>query len=71
MKVRQFGFMNASCALHTDTIRLMILKPHPIGFKTPHVAAPAPFVASCPTCGGQMRIVMRRWTSNSALLDTG
>lgn len=71
MKVRHFGFRNASCAIHTDTIRLMILKPHPIGFKTPHVAAPAPFVASCPTCGGQMRLVMRLWTSNSAFVDTG
>src|SRR5713101_9246387 len=33
MKVRHFGFRHASCAIHTDTIRLMILKLSPIGFK--------------------------------------
>jgi hypothetical protein len=71
MKARHFGFMNASCAISTDTMRLMILKRHPIGCKTPHVEAPAPLVASCPTCGKPMQLVMRLWTSNSVLLDTG
>jgi hypothetical protein len=50
MKVRHFGFMHANGAIHTNTLRLMILKRHPIRFKMPHVADPAPVVASCPTC---------------------
>jgi hypothetical protein len=71
MKARHFGFMNASCAISTDTMRLMILQRHPIGFKTPHVEAPASLVASCPTCGKPMQLLMRLWTSNSVFLDTG
>ncbi len=71
MKVRHFGFMNAHCAIHTDTIRLMIAQQHPIGFKTPHVPAPSSFVASCPTCGAQMRVVMRLWSPHRAFFDTG
>jgi hypothetical protein len=71
MKVRHFGFMNTRCAIPTDTLRLMILKRHPGAFKTPDVEAPAPFVASCPTCGKPMRVIMRRWTSKKAFLDTG
>jgi hypothetical protein len=71
MKVRHFGFMNANCSISTDTIRLMILKRYPIGFKATPVAAPAPVVASCPTCGKPMQLVMRLWTSNKAFVDTG
>ena len=71
MKVRHFGFMNTRCAIPTDTMRRMILQRHPVAFKTPDVEAPAPFVASCPTCGKPMQVVMRRWTSNRAFLDTG
>ena len=72
MKVRHFGFMNSSCSVTSDTIRLMISQQHHIVFKpTHHIADPTPFVASCPTCGGQMRVVMRLWTANRAFLDTG
>ncbi len=72
IKVRHFGFMNASCAVNTHTIRQMISQQHHIVSEpTHHVAGPTPFVASCPTCGGQMRVVMRLWTSHSAFLDTG
>ena len=71
MKVRHFGFLHASCSISTDTIRLMILKRHPIGFKATHVAAPAPVVTSCPPCGKPMQLVMRLWTSNRAFVDTG
>jgi hypothetical protein len=71
MKVRHFGFMNTRCAIPTDTMRLLILKRHPVAFNTPHVEAPAPFVASCSTCGAHMRVVMRLWTSNRVFLDTG
>ena len=71
MKVRHFGFMSASCSVNTHTIRLMILKAHPFAFNPTHVEDPSAFVASCPTCGGQMRVVMRLWTANRAFLDTG
>ena len=71
MKVRHFGFLHASCAIPTDTIRLMILQAHPIDFKPTPLTQPAPFVAFCPTCGGQMRVVMRLWTTNRAFVDTG
>jgi hypothetical protein len=71
MKVRHFGFMHASCAIPTDTMRLIILKRHPFGCKTPHVTDPAPVVAACPTCGKPMQLVMRQWTSNRLVLDTG
>jgi Putative transposase len=71
MKVRHFGFMNTSCAIPTDILRRLILKRHPNAFKTPDVEVPAPFVASCPTCGKPMQLVICRWTSNQAFLDTG
>jgi hypothetical protein len=71
MKVRHFGFRHSSCAIHTNTIRLMILTPQPIGCQPTRIAHPAPFVAFCPTCGGQMRVVMRLWTANRAFVDTG
>jgi Putative transposase/Transposase zinc-binding domain len=71
MKVRHFGFMHTSGAISTDMLRRLILKRHPHAGKTPDVEAPAPFVASCPTWGKPMQLVIRRWTSNQAFLDTG
>jgi hypothetical protein len=71
MKVRHFGLMNSNCAIPIDTLRRLILMQRPVAFKTPDVEAPAPRVASCPTCGKPMQLVMRRWTSNQAFLDTG
>src|SRR5262249_42562055 len=71
MKVRHCGFLHASCASPTDTLRLMIAQAHPSGCAPPRSALPAPAVAFCPTCGGQMRVVMRLWTSNRAFVDTG
>jgi hypothetical protein len=71
MKVRHFGFMNPRCAIPTDTLRLMILKRHDFACKPPDVEAPSLFVASCPTCGEPMRVVLRLWTSNRVFLDTG
>jgi Putative transposase/Transposase zinc-binding domain len=71
MKVRHFGFMQASCAIKIDTIRTMILKPHPVAFKVPNVVDPEPWIASCPTCGAPMRLVMRLWIADRAFLDTG
>ena len=71
MKVRHFGFLHASCAIPTDTLRLMILQAHPIDFKPTQSVPPEPLAALCPTCGAQMRVVMRLWTSNRAFVDTG
>ena len=71
MKVRHFGFLNPRCAIPTDTIRLMLLKRDPIAFKTANIADPTPFLASCPTCGKPMQLVMRLWTPNRVFVDTG
>jgi len=71
MKVRHFGFLHASCAIPPDTLRLMISKAHPSGFKLTRIVPPEPVVAFCPTCGGQMHVVMRLWTSTRAFVDTG
>jgi hypothetical protein len=71
MKVRHCGFRHASCALPPDTLRLMILQAHPIDCRPTQSVPPAPLAALCPTCGAQMHVVMRLWTSNRALGDTG
>ncbi len=71
MKVRHFGFLHTSCAIPTDTLRLMIVQAHPIDFKPPQSVPPEPLAALCPTCGAQMRVVMRLWTSHRAFVDTG
>jgi hypothetical protein len=71
VKVRHFGFLHASCAIPTDTLRLMILQAHPIDGKPIRIVPPQPRVALCPTCGAPMRVVMRLWTSNRAFVDTG
>lgn len=70
-KVRHFGFMNSRCAIPTHTLRRLILKRHPVALKAPDSEAPQPLVAACPTCGKPMLLVLRRWTSNPAFLDTG
>jgi Putative transposase/Transposase zinc-binding domain len=70
-KVRHFGFMNPRCAITTHTLRRLILKPQPSAFKPPDLATPQPFLASCPTCGKPMQLIMRLWTSNQVFLDTG
>ena len=71
MKIRHFGFMNPNCAISSDTLRLLILQRLPSAFEAPHVAVPPPVVASCPTCGKPMLLVMRLWTANQVFLDTG
>jgi hypothetical protein len=71
MKVRHFGFLQASCAIPTNTICRMILQAYPSAFKPTRIVHPQPLLASCPTCGTPMRLVMRLWTSNSAFVDTG
>jgi hypothetical protein len=71
MKVRHFGFLHASCAIPTDTLRLMIVQAHPIDFKPTQSVPPEPLAAFCPPCGAQMHVVMRCWTSNRVFVDTG
>jgi hypothetical protein len=70
MKVRHFGFLHASCAISTGTLRRTILQAHSTHFKPTRSVPPQPLVAWCPTCGIQMRLIMRRWTSNRAFVDT-
>jgi len=71
MKVRHFGFMNASSAINTHTIRQMIsltigttCQPAP-----PHIDPPSTF--SCPDCGGQLLVVPRVFPFQTAFFDTG
>ena len=70
MKVRHFGFLHASCLIHADTLRLMIVQAHPMAFKPMQSVAPEPLATRCPTCGAPMRLVMRLWTSHRAFVDT-
>jgi len=63
--------MQARCAIPPDTLRLMIVPAQRVDCKPTRLEHPAPFVACCPTCGGPMQVVMRLWTANSALVDTG
>jgi hypothetical protein len=71
MKVRHFGFLNASSAINTDTLRQMIWQVPPSDSTPMRIVPPQPPVVLCPTCGAQMRVVMRLWTSNKAFIDTG
>jgi hypothetical protein len=71
MKVRHFGFLHASCAIPTDTLRRMIVQAHPIACQPKQSTPAAPRAACCPTCGAPMRVVMRLWTTNRAFVDTG
>jgi hypothetical protein len=73
MKVRHFGFLHASCAIATDTLRRLIVQtyPIPIDCQPPQPSPPKPLVFRCPTCDVPMRVVMRLWTSPRAFVDTG
>jgi Putative transposase/Transposase zinc-binding domain len=71
LKVRHFGFMHTSSAMHTTTLRQMIVHAQPIDGTPMRSVPPPPRVALCPTCGAPMRVVMRRWTSTRAFVDTG
>lgn len=71
MKVRHFGFVHASCAVSTDTLRPMVLQAHPSASPPIPIVHPQPPVVSCPICGKPMRVMMRLWTSNRTFVDTG
>src|SRR5712691_1183713 len=70
MTVRHCGLRHASCAIPPDTLRRMIWQVQPIDGKPMRIVLPQPRVALCPTCGAPMRVVMRLWTSQRALVDT-
>ncbi len=70
MKVRPCGFMHASAAIHTDTIRQMIVPAHPSDAQPPQRPPPQPLAVRCPTRDAPMRIVMRLWTSHRDFADT-
>jgi Putative transposase len=70
MKVRHFGFLHASCAIPPDTLRRMILQESLTPFKPAQIVPPQPLVTCCPTCGVQMRLVMRLWTADRTFVDT-
>jgi hypothetical protein len=71
MKVRHFGFLHASCPIHADTLRLLIVQAHPLAGQSMPIVPSQPVVACCPTCGGQMRVIMRLWTAPRDFVDTG
>jgi hypothetical protein len=71
MKVRPFGFLSASCAIHTPDIRRMMAETNdatPEPPATPEAPSP-PF--SCPHCGGALLVSMRVRPSQGAFVDTG
>jgi hypothetical protein len=69
VQVRHCGLLHASGAIATDTLRLLIVQAHPIDCQPTQSRPPQPLAALCPTCGVPMRIVMRLWTSQRALVD--
>jgi hypothetical protein len=71
MKVRHFGFLHASCAVSTNTLRRLIVQAYPSACKPTQIVPPQPLVALCPTCGKPMHVVMRLWTANRTFVDTG
>ena len=71
MKVRHFGFLHASCAVPLGTIYRLIAQGHPGDAPPRQRTPPPPRAARCPTWGASMRLVMQRWTSHSAFVETG
>lgn len=71
MKVRHFGFLNASCAINIHTIRQMIARQ--IGATCQHVPPPSdsPAVLYCSDCGGPLLVVTRVFPFPTAFFDTG
>jgi Putative transposase/Transposase zinc-binding domain len=70
MKVRHFGFMNATCSVHPDAIRQMI-SAH-VGIVLLHAAErPQPSTGPyCPDCGGVLLFVKSILPLRSTMWDT-
>jgi len=71
MQVRHCGFLPASCAIPTDTLRRMSSQAHSRDCTPAPSVPPAPLAALYPTCGAPLRVVMRLWASHRAFVDTG
>ena len=69
-KVRHFGFLHASCAVPLTTIRQLFGQGPSREGRPSQRTPPSPSAARCPICGAPMRVVMRVWTSPSAVVDT-
>jgi hypothetical protein len=71
MKVRHFGFLSASCAIHTPDIRRMMAETYDVTPEPrPSQDAPSP-PFSCPHCGGELLVIRRVLPSQGAFVDTG
>ena len=71
MKVRHFGFMNATCRITTDTIRQMIVLQTGAILEQPRPIAPTPAEVTCPNCGAPLIVLTRVWPCHVAFHDTG
>ena len=71
MKVRHFGFMNASCRVKTDVIRQLIVEQNGAACPIPLAHADAPPALCCPACGAELRVVSRVLPFQVAFFDTG
>jgi hypothetical protein len=70
MKVRHCGVLHASCALPPATLRRMIVPTPPSEGQPPPPSPPPPRAVHGPACGAPLRVVMRRWPSPRAWVDT-
>jgi hypothetical protein len=71
MKVRHFGFMNATCRITTDTICQMITAHTGATLEQPRRTATTPAQVTCPNCGAPLLVLSRVWPSHLAIFDTG
>ena len=71
MKVRHFGFLHASCAIKTDTIRPLITPQTGTRLERPHTTANPSTALACPNCGAQLLVVTRVLPYQTAFYDTG
>jgi len=71
MKVRHFGFMNATCRITTDTIRRMITAYTGATLEQPRRTATTPAQVTCPNCGVPLLVRRRVWPFHVAIFDTG
>jgi Putative transposase/Transposase zinc-binding domain len=71
MKVRHFGFLNATCRITTDTIRQMITAQTGAPLEPPRCTATIPAQVTCPHCGAPLIVLSRVWPLHRPLFDTG
>jgi hypothetical protein len=71
MKVRHFGFMNATCRITTDTIRQMITAYTGATLEQPRRTTTTPAQVTCPNCGAPLLVLRRVWPFHLPIFDTG